>query len=85
MPDDSFEYGRHSVQTDAALANQKIDAHVIECARNYKAVENRLGRLELGIICALLGIIGVLYQNYATTHPAVTTVTTSVSTSVPRR
>lgn len=50
---------------------QQIDDHVQECARNYTAVERRLGRLELGMIAALVGIIGVLWEGYSATHPPV--------------
>ena len=73
-----------SVQTLAALANQKIDSHIVECTASNKVISDRMSRLELGIIAVLLGIIGVLWQNYNSTHPAVTTVTTSVTTSRPQ-
>lgn len=73
--------GAHSAEVVAAMAETKIDIHMAECAAAAVRVDRRLGRLEVGMVCALLGIIGVLYQNYTTTHPAVTTTTTSVSTS----
>lgn len=56
---------------------QKIDDHIEECARNYQAVERRLGRLEIGIVMALVGIIGVLWEGYAASHPPVVAATVS--------
>ncbi len=73
--------GAYSAETVAAMAETKIDSHIAECTAAALRVDKRLGRLEAGMVCALLGIIGVLYQNYTSTHPATMTTTTSVSTT----
>lgn len=69
--------------------SQQLDDHLVACADKSAAVERRLGRIEAGMIAALVGIVIVLWQGYSSTHPAIVTVsapataTTTTTTTGP--
>lgn len=62
----------------ATEARTLIEQHISDCATNYARVEQRLGRIENGIVgllvTVLIALAGMFWQSYSSSHPPQTIV-----------
>lgn len=73
------------INVTVAVMRSELDNHLVECTAANDRVDKRLVRIEMAIVAALVMLVGVLWQNYSSTHPAIQpqqTTTQSYTTSV---